>query len=39
MRNILLPLLLSVVAQPLPGQGAPTHGSADQPYAVEYYFQ
>jgi hypothetical protein len=39
MKTILLSLLLFVVAQPLPGQGAPTHGSADQPYTVEYYYK
>ncbi|MGA3238004.1 MAG: hypothetical protein ABSG03_17070 [Bryobacteraceae bacterium] len=39
MKNILLSLLLSVVAQPLFAQGAPTHGTADQPYTVEYYYK
>ena len=39
MKNILFPLLLSVVARPLLAQGAPTHGTADQPYAVEYYYK
>ena len=39
MKNILFSLLLSVVARPLLAQGAPTHGAADQPYAVEYYYK
>jgi hypothetical protein len=39
MKSILLSLLLSVVAQPLLGQGAPVHGAADQPYTVEYYYK
>jgi hypothetical protein len=36
MRLFLGALLLSVVAW---GQGAPPHGAADQPYAVEYYYK
>ena len=39
MRNILLTLLLSAVAQPLLAQGAPPQGGADQPYIMEYYYK
>jgi hypothetical protein len=39
MKNTLLTLLLSVCAQTLLAQGAPTQGAADQPYAVEYYYK
>jgi hypothetical protein len=39
MRNLLLTLLLSVVAQPLLAQGAPPQGKPDQPYAMEYYYK
>ena len=39
MRNILLTLLLSVVAQALLAQGAPPQGGADQPYIMEYYYK
>jgi hypothetical protein len=36
MKKLLLTVLLSVIAR---GQGAPPHGAADQPYAVEYYYK
>ncbi len=39
MRNLLLTLLLSIAAQPVFAQGAPPHGSSDQPYTVEYYYK
>src|SRR5258707_15428291 len=39
MKHVLLTLLLSVVARPMFGQGAPPHGAADQPYAMEYYYK
>jgi hypothetical protein len=39
MKKTLLTLLLSVCAQTLLAQGAPTQGAADQPYAVEYYYK
>lgn len=39
MRNLLIALVLSAVAQPLFAQGAPPQGAADQPYAVEYYYK
>jgi hypothetical protein len=39
MKTILFSLLLSVAARPLLAQGAPTHGAADQPYTVEYYYK
>src|ERR1700689_5287464 len=39
MRNLLLALLLSVVAQPIFAQGAPPQGAPDQPYTLEYYYK
>jgi len=36
MKNVLLTFAISVFAW---GQGAPPHASADQPYAVEYYYK
>lgn len=39
MRNLLFALLLSVVARPMFGQGAPPQVSPDQPYTVEYYYK
>lgn len=36
MKKVLLTLGISLVAW---GQGAPPHGAADQPYAVEYYYK
>jgi hypothetical protein len=39
MRNVLFVLLLSVMALPLFGQGAPPQGAADQPYTMEYYYK
>jgi hypothetical protein len=39
LKNILIALLLLVAAQPLLAQGSPARASADQPYAVEYYYK
>jgi len=43
MRRILLAVLAAVFAvslsAPLPAQGAPPQGSADQPYTIEYYYK
>lgn len=39
MKKILLSLLLLGFSHALFGQGAPAHGSADQPYSVEYYYK
>jgi hypothetical protein len=39
MRNTILVLLLSMIAPPLLAQGAPPHGTANQPYTVEYYYK
>jgi hypothetical protein len=39
MRNLCFTLLLAMVARPMLAQGAPPHGAADQPYAVEYYYK
>ena len=39
MRKLLLPLVLSVLAQTLLAQGAPPQGAADQPYTFEYYYK
>jgi hypothetical protein len=39
MRNVLFSLLLSAVALPVFGQGAPTQGAPDQPYVMEYYYK
>ncbi|HVO98310.1 MAG TPA: hypothetical protein VMT15_09605 [Bryobacteraceae bacterium] len=39
MKKALLPLLLLGSSHALLGQGAPAHGSADQPYLVEYYYK
>ena len=39
MKHLLFTLLLSMAALPLFGQGAPPQGSADQPYAMEYYYK
>jgi hypothetical protein len=39
MKNIFVALLLAVSTAPLWGQGAPPQGSADQPYAMEYYYK
>jgi hypothetical protein len=36
MKNVLLVLLVSLFVK---GQGAPPHGAADQPYAIEYYYK
>jgi len=38
-KNLLFAAMLTVVAQPLFGQGAPPQGAPDQPYAVEYYYK
>ena len=39
MKNILIALLFTVFTVPLFAQGAPPQGSANQPYAVEYYYK
>jgi hypothetical protein len=39
MKNLLIALLFSVFAVPLLAQGAPPQGSADHPYAMEYYYK
>ena len=39
MRNLLITLTLSAVSPALFAQGAPSHGAADQPYTVEYYYK
>ena len=39
MRNLILALLASVSAVTLFAQGAPPQGSADSPYAMEYYYK
>jgi hypothetical protein len=39
MRTLLLALLCTLSALPLSAQGAPPHGSADQPYTMEYYYK
>ena len=39
MKNLLLTILLSLLAWPVLGQGAPPQTAADQPYSVEYYYK
>ncbi len=39
MKTALRSMLISVVAQALFAQGAPPQSSADQPYAMEYYYK
>jgi hypothetical protein len=39
MKVLVLTLLLTSGAQFLAAQGAPTQGSADQPYTMEYYYK
>ena len=39
MKHALLALLVFICAQTLLGQGAPSQGSADQPYTMEYYYK
>lgn len=39
MKSLFCALMLGVLARPLPGQGSPSQGSANQPYAVEYYYK
>jgi hypothetical protein len=39
MKNFLLAIVLSILAQPLFAQGSPPQGAADQPYTVEYYYK
>jgi hypothetical protein len=39
MRNLLLAILLSFGARSVLAQGSPPHATADQPYAVEYYYK
>jgi len=38
-KNLFRNLLLSVIASPLLGQGAPPQNAADQPYVMEYYYK
>jgi hypothetical protein len=38
-KNLFRILLLSVIASPLLGQGAPPQNAADQPYVMEYYYK
>jgi hypothetical protein len=39
MKRILIALLLLLVVPAIFSQGAPPQGSADQPYAMEYYYK
>src|SRR5947199_5144631 len=39
MKALLTGLLLSQLAIPVFGQGAPPQGGADQPYTMEYYYK
>jgi hypothetical protein len=39
MKNILIAFIFSLFALPLLAQGAPPQASADQPYAMEYYYK
>src|SRR5579871_5580746 len=39
MKNLLFFLLLTIVVRPLFAQGAPSQGTPDQPYTVEYYYK
>ncbi len=39
MRNMLIPMLLSVFTLPLLAQGAPPQAAADKPYMMEYYYK
>ena len=39
MQKLLLVVLLSLCAPMLFAQGAPPHGSSDQPYTLEYYYK
>ena len=39
MRSLFAIALLSLLTLPLFAQGAPPQGSADQPYAMEYYYK
>src|SRR5258707_14907374 len=39
MKNLLLPLVLSVFAPPRAAQGAPPQNAAEQPYIMEYYYK
>jgi hypothetical protein len=39
MRNLFLTLLLALSARPMPAQGAPPQGGANQPYTLEYYYK
>jgi hypothetical protein len=39
MRCFCFTLFVAVFAQTMSAQGAPPHGAADQPYAVEYYYK
>jgi hypothetical protein len=39
MTKLLLTIVLTLLAQPVFGQGAPPQGAPDQPYTVEYYYK
>ena len=39
MKTMMLALSLSVLASPVPAQGAPPQGAANQPYIMEYYYK
>ena len=39
MKTLLLASLVSLATLPAFGQGSPPQGTADQPYAVEYYYK
>ena len=39
MKNLVLAFFLAVFVKPAFGQGSPAQVSADQPYAVEYYYK
>ncbi len=39
MKRLLLPVLLSLAAQPMFAQGSPAQVAPDQPYTVEYYYK
>jgi hypothetical protein len=39
LKNILFTLLALIAVQPMFAQGSPARPSADQPYAVEYYYK
>lgn len=39
MKHLFLALLLAAAGRPVFAQGSPAQGSADQPYAMEYYYK